>query len=253
MSDNNVSQDTLKKIKNKDIKPKPRWHFLLKDYVVWIFGFISLLVGSLSFSVVLYMLVNNDWDIYSNISNSLWQFILTPLPYFWLLFLLIFIGVAYYNFRHTKGGYKIAVHKLIAGSIIFSILFGSFLYKIGVAQTMDGLVIGNEYFYKKVINRRAGAWSQPDKGLLAGVLIYVEDEEHVTVKGLDGELWQVDVTEAELPLLPVEISMPLKIIGEVQGDNIFKAKAIFPMKGMRFMKDKGGPHSMLDIKRPLER
>ena len=248
MSDKSISQDTLKKIQNKDIKPKPRWHFLLKDYVVWILGLISLLVGSLSFSVVLYMLVNNDWDVYGQISGSMWQFVLTTLPYFWLLFLLIFILAAYYNFRHTKGGYRFDIKKLIIGSVVFSMLFGVFLFKAGIGQAIDTMVSGNESFYKNFINRRAHVWSQTDKGLLAGILESVEDEQHIIIRSMDGSVWRVEISSAKVPPIPIRIGEPLRIIGEAQVDNVFKAQAILPMRGMKFLKDRFKPHSMMQIK-----
>ena len=84
MSENNIPNQVLEKIKN--IRPTPRWQFLLRDYSVWILGAVSLALGSLSFSVVLFMLANNDWDIYSEISNSFFKFLLITLPYFWLVF-----------------------------------------------------------------------------------------------------------------------------------------------------------------------
>jgi hypothetical protein len=248
MSNKNVSQDTLKKIQNKAIKPKPRWHFLLKDYVVWILGSISLLIGSLSFSVVLYMLINNDWDVYSQISGSMWQFTLTTLPYFWLLFLLIFILAAYYNFRHTKGGYRFDINKLIIGSVIFSMFFGGFLFKAGVGQAIDTLVSRNESFYKNFINRRAHVWSQTEKGLLAGVLELIEDEQHIVIRSMDGSVWRVSISGAKVPPVPIKIGDPLRIIGEAQEDNFFEAEFILPMRGMRFLKDRLKPHSMMQIK-----
>ncbi|GAH23334.1 unnamed protein product, partial [marine sediment metagenome] len=35
----NVSNEVLKKIKDNNIKPKPRWYFITKNYFIWsIFG-----------------------------------------------------------------------------------------------------------------------------------------------------------------------------------------------------------------------
>jgi hypothetical protein len=51
----------LSEIKEKGIKPKARWTFLLNDYLVWATGFLSLVFGAIAFSVIIYMIRNNDW------------------------------------------------------------------------------------------------------------------------------------------------------------------------------------------------
>jgi len=250
MSDKSISQEILEKIQNKEIQPKPKWHFLLKDYVVWTFGFISLFIGSLSFSAILYMLVNNDWDVYDRISGSWLGFMLTTLPYFWLIFLLIFILAAYYNFRHTKGGYRFEIRNLVIGSIIFSMLFGAFLFKIGVGQAIDNMLANNQNFYKHFINRRAHVWTQTENGLLAGVLLEAQDEHTMIIRDMEGFLWQVDVSELKSPPITLVIGQPIRILGEDLGGGIFEAEAILPMRGMQFLQDRLGPHGMMMEKMP---
>ena len=89
MLNHDISRDVLKTIEEKHIKPKPRWTFLLKDYAIWILGAFSLIVGSLAFSVIIYMLKNNDWEVYRHLSGSLPGFVVITMPYFWLIFLAI--------------------------------------------------------------------------------------------------------------------------------------------------------------------
>ena len=60
MEKENISKQVLEKIKDKKIKPKSKWEFLLKDYVWWFLGILALNIGGLAFSVIIYFLVNND-------------------------------------------------------------------------------------------------------------------------------------------------------------------------------------------------
>src|SRR3989339_797248 len=98
MSENNIPNQVLEKIKN--IKPTPRWQFLLRDY-------------------------------------SVLKFLLITLPYFWLVFLLLFLLAAYYNFKNTKQGYKFPFYKISLISILSSMLIGVFLYNLGIAQAIE--------------------------------------------------------------------------------------------------------------------
>ena len=86
----NLSQAVLAKIKEEHIKPRPKWQFTFKNVLVWITSAIALVFGGLSSSVVIYMLVNNDWDVYEHITGSLAGFIFVTMPYYWLVFMAIF-------------------------------------------------------------------------------------------------------------------------------------------------------------------
>src|SRR3990167_8003529 len=98
----NLIDQTLEKIKSEDIKPTARWRFLLKNYLVWFTAALTLVLGSLAVPVVIHMLTTNDWEIYAYTNVSPAQLVLLSLPYFWLLFLALFVGAAYYNIRRTK-------------------------------------------------------------------------------------------------------------------------------------------------------
>ena len=115
--DKNFDSNILERIKEDNLKPKPKWTFLFKDSVIWFFGALSLVFGALGVSVIIYLLKNNDWSLYNKLSGSFLEFILLTMPYFWILFLAIFILVIKYNIQHTKKGYKYSLP-----IIVFSII-----------------------------------------------------------------------------------------------------------------------------------
>jgi hypothetical protein len=56
---NNLEKRILDKIKKENIKPLPRWFFILKNsFFLSIFG-ISIFMGSLSFSIIFYIFSDN--------------------------------------------------------------------------------------------------------------------------------------------------------------------------------------------------
>lgn len=248
MSDRNLSQEILTKI--KDTKPKPRWEFLLKNYTVWILGFVALLLASLSFATILYMMINNDWDIYGSIGGDLASFIFMTLPYFWLIFLALFVGGAYYNFKNTKGGYKFPFSKVVIFSVLVSMLFGLLLYEVGVGQAVDNILSTRAPFYKKFINPRHQIWSNTEEGFLAGIVVAV-GEELLVIDDVNHNIWYVSNIAASLPpILPpgfiVEVGTPLRILGEAIDNKYFEAEQILPMRGMNWIGNRPAPPGMME-------
>jgi len=239
MSENNIPNQVLEKIKN--IRPTPRWQFLLRDYSVWILGVVSLALGSLSFSVVLFMLANNDWDIYSEISNSFFKFLLITLPYFWLVFLLLFLLAAYYNFKNTKQGYKFPFYKISLISILSSMLIGVFLYNLGIAQAIEDSFNRRLPFYQEVFNSRKKIWMQAEEGFLAGYIITL-DEEKITLQGIDGQTWEIyKADDFRCPPMLLNVGDRLRLMGEKIDSQTFEADCILPLEGMRWMHSMPAP------------
>lgn len=233
MSENNISNQVLERI--KDTKPKPRWQFLLRDYGVWVLGVLSLILCSLSFSVVLFMLTNNDWDIYSEINNNFLKFLLVTLPYFWLVFLLLFLLAAYYNFKNTKQGYKFPFYKVSLLSILASMLIGTFLYNMGVGQAIEDSFNNCVPYYKEVFNARKKIWMRADEGFLAGYIKSIE-EDKITIYGIDGNVWELTRSiDFHCPPMILNVGDRLRLTGERKADGIFEVDCILPLRDMRWM------------------
>ena len=151
---NGFSKNILNIIKKKDIKLKPRWQFLLKDYVIWSVGAIALIIGGLAFSVIIYLLRYDDWSIYGQITGSIWEFILLTLPYFWLLILAVFILVTYYNIKHTKKGYRYSLPMIVIISIVASMVLGVLFSHAGIGRAIDDVLGEKAPLYTKIFNRQ---------------------------------------------------------------------------------------------------
>jgi hypothetical protein len=218
----------LEEIKEKKIQPKPKWEFLLKEYLIWVFGIGSLLVGGLAFSVIIHMSITNDWDVYEYINNSLVSFILATLPYFWLMCLGIFIALAYYNFKHTKSGYHYQIHALVLVSVISSILLGGVFYSVGLGRTLDVVFSENVPAYHQFMNHRRALWKHPEKGLLAGI-ITEKNGDDIKVKDFDGKTWSISLDDIIFDDdLDIEKGSRVRLIGRVTSDGEFKAERLMP-------------------------
>ena len=103
---NDASKNILDKIKENKITPKPKWQFRLEQVGIWALAVLSLIIGAKAFAVIIFRLVNNDWEIREHLGRSLLNHALLTLPYLWIIVMVLFILLAYYNARHTKKGYR---------------------------------------------------------------------------------------------------------------------------------------------------
>jgi len=221
----NISNEVLKKIKDNNIKPKPLWYFVTKNYFIWMIFGISIILGSFAFSMVLFIIRQLDWDIYYYTGNSFLKTVLVGLPYLWLIFLILFTGVAYFNFIHTKKGYRFKFISILLFSLIISIILGSTFYFNGFSERLEKIFSENIPYYNKLVYSREEQWMKPERGLLAGTIIEtVLPENNFILMDLDNNRWKIEAGKAiwKGKMTPV-IGLKIKLIGKLIDDSNFKA------------------------------
>ena len=221
-----ITQKVLDKIKVKKIEPKPRWQFLLKDSLVWVLFILSILIGALATSAAIFNVKFSDWDVYDRVPGGRFSFLVNILPYFWLVILVGLVVVAYYNFKHTKKGYKYSVVGIILLSLVASIILGGASYVLGVGEKMERRAVQHLPFYKGLEDRRVQMWQKhPDK-MLAGKIIKVYESE-LDLEGLKKEFWKVNTENAKImPMVVLQEGEMIRVIGQRQDGQIFVAEGI---------------------------
>lgn len=232
----NISNEVLKKIKDNNIKPKPLWYFITKNYFIWsVFG-ISIILGSFAFSIVLFIIKQLDWDIYYYMGDNFLKTVFVSLPYLWLIFLILFTGIAYYNFIHTKRGYRFKFISILLMSLIISIILGTGLYFNGFSERLENVFSEKIPYYNRLVYSCEEQWMQPERGLLAGTIIeIVLPENNFILMDLDNNRWKIEADKViwKGKITPV-IGLKIKLMGKLIDDNHFKAMEIRPwQKGQR--------------------
>ncbi len=231
MEKQSLSEKVLAVIKDKKIQRKARWTFLLRDYVVRVFGLVSLIVGGLAFSVIIFMMRNNSWGEYSYVSDSFLQFFLLTLPYFWIVFLILFVVIADYNIRHTKKGYRYRLPFVVLASIIVSAFLGVFFYNIGMGQAIDDILSKNTPYYEQFINPGFKMWHNPEKGLLSGRFNIIKAGSELEFEDINGSIWFVTCDKSDCLIMGPGLlkGSHFRLFGSVLEGNYFEAKRIMPM------------------------
>ncbi|MDD5551832.1 MAG: hypothetical protein PHI88_01580 [Candidatus Pacebacteria bacterium] len=224
-----ISKKTLERIKKEKITPVPRWRFLLKNYVTWLFFGLSIIIGSISFAVLLFMILSNDWDIYKYFQKSFFEYLIGSLPYLWIIFLAVFLFLADYNLKNTKGGYRHKTYLVLILSIIISIILGSFLYSFGFGERINDVFADNFPYYRKTFYQRQEIWTNPEKGLLGGVIVKVKNESEFSLKDFKNKIWQIKARDTNFKgNVTIQEGGKVKIIGKTKDLNIFIAEEIRP-------------------------
>ncbi|MCK5286000.1 MAG: hypothetical protein KAJ58_02120 [Candidatus Pacebacteria bacterium] len=242
----NLSQKIIEKIKQEGVEPTPKWEFVLKNSFFWGAFVLAVIIGGLTFSIILHTLLNNDWDLYMQLSGGLTKFIIVTLPYFWLVFLGLFTIIAYINVKNTKKAYKYNLQMIIGGVILISFLLGITFYNLGVAASLDrNLIQKLPPRYHSMVDANINLWQRPEEGFLSGSVESL-DEYVLKLKDQNGDIWEIILSEDILEIVPdfiLEDSSKIKIRGKIIDDNCldkcFYADMVRPFDNPRDMLKKG--------------
>ncbi len=222
----------LNQIKEQHIKPRAKWIFILKDVSIWSLGILSLFLGAIAVSIIIYFIKNSDWDLYDEMSGSLLEYLLLAMPYFWLIFLAVFIFVVNYDLKHTRSGYRVSLLFVFSSSVFASVFLGVIFYNVGMGQALDDVLGENVAFYDRVINPMMGMWNQPERGRLAGLVEAKINDGQYQLIDMGRQEWLIDISNAKLPMdFEVEIGRPVRLLGKIDGVNFFTVTRLLSHDG----------------------
>ncbi len=147
-----LSKKIIKEIQEKQIIPKSKIFFIIKNMLFWLFSVLSVLIGAISFSTILYNLSGNQeiinaFLLKNNISLEIFNF----LPVFWIIILIIFLLLSIKNYKKTNNFYKYNLYFIFLIIIVLAFGFGSLMFSVGIGQKTEQLTQNYLPFYNKHI------------------------------------------------------------------------------------------------------
>lgn len=214
----NIKDLIVKKIQEKEIQPKKRILFLGKKIGIWFLVGLSIFLGSISFSVILFSLANRI-ELGPGFGT---------LFMLWLISILVLVWLSQVFMRQTEKGYRYQWWTLVVASVGVSILFGSIFFAVKIGSFVDRQISQTIPKYPGVQGNIEARWQDPDDGLIAGDIISVK-QNVVVLRDMKKHDWSVDIQKispAEKEI--ITYSNSLRVIGFAQDENNFTACAVLP-------------------------
>jgi len=227
------SKSIVEKIKESNIKQKPKWYFQLIRLLRWVIYIGCIVMGSLAFSVILYSIQQTDFNAFTHIKHSRLEFFLGLLPFFWIVVMIVFLFLSIFVYRKSAWGYKYKLISLLSFSAFTSVILGLIFYILGGADTLEKAFAEKISYYETVREQKINAWMQPENGFLGGEIISLNPET-LWLKDFGESTWEIDFQGAFVAeKAQLQVGAKVKLIGMKTGDKKFRAEEIRPWVGRR--------------------
>jgi hypothetical protein len=227
------STNLIEKIKEKQLKPLPRWLYLFKDTMLWILYILSTIFGSLAFSVILFVIQQVDFNIIGHMSHSWFELLLGLVPFLWIISLVICLLISVVSLKNSKKGYKLSALSLVGLATALSILIGTFFFISGGGKWLEDAFATNVSQYESMQERKMKVWSMPEDGSLSGTILSAGDETF-ELEDFKGKSWMIDYKDADIvPAVVIIDGEKIKMTGNMTSDATFKADKIRPWGGFQ--------------------
>jgi hypothetical protein len=226
MEKKDLTQKVLADIKQKNIKPKAKWQFTVKNILFAGFLALFLAFGSFAFSIMLFLLINNDWDLRHLVAKGLLAFLISTFPYIWIILFIIFLVLSFVIFRKMRGSYRFKYSLVLLLGVVAVLVIGSILHRAGVSKIMDLTLRKHIPIYQDIIEKRNKIWLNPEQGVLIGKVLDGE-KNYVYILDPKNRKWKVNIENiSEEELIILKSDFPVKIIGTVKKEGLFEAERI---------------------------
>lgn len=223
----------LDKIKEENIKQKPKWHFTGYKLLTFTCYFACILIGAASFSVILFSIQQTNFNVLSHLTHSRIELLLGLLPFFWIGLLFVFILLSILVFKKSERGYKYHWMKLFGFNTLTSVILGTLFYMAGGGHQLEHAFAERVSTYESVREIKLKSWMQPENGFLAGTITTLK-ETSFQLEDFNGKLWDVSYERAFIAgRAEVRPGGKIKLIGRQQSTTSFEASEIRPWVGRR--------------------
>jgi len=231
------AQKIIEKIKTDRLKPIPAWKFRFKKILILFFYLLFVLIGAVSFSIILYSIQQADFDLLKHMDHSTIEFLLVLAPVLWLSSLIIFLLASIYSAQYTKKGYKITKSRWLILSTGLSMALGTLFFITGGANWFENSFANNLEIYKSIQEKKITIWNQAEEGRISGSIIDVKSDT-IFLRDFQGHRWKLLINENTFisPRVLLEIGEEIKINGSLINDTTFRATDIKPWSGKNFQK-----------------
>lgn len=229
-----IRDRVLDSISQRGITPKPRWHFLLREGVVWLVALGAFVVGSVASALSIYI-ANASRFMEHAIELTNLDTLFGVIPFVWLALFGVAVFYAVHAVRGTSRGYRFHAGWLVLLAVVLSNGMGYVLHAQGLGAVLDHYLLAEMPLYPPMSGFRPGHWMRPESGVIAGVVIHT-DGTVLTVHPLEGSDLAVVRSTSTIVACPgtgreIIEGMQVRIVGTSTGEHTYEAYAICEFRG----------------------
>lgn len=226
-----LSSKILRKIKEGKVTPKSRWYFIFIHILLGTAILTSIMIGGMAVAIIIRHCAATDWEMADRFSNGPVRSFFLIIPYIWFILIGITIFFADTLFKYTKKGYRVKLWQIITASVALSIILGSIFFFTKADRPVEEGLRTNVESYAEWIEKRNRLFADPEKGILAGKIIFIEPNQVWELLDFHGKEWLVETSNAANNFyFNAEAGMYVGMIGEMISQNHFRALRINPWR-----------------------
>lgn len=229
-SETSVRDRVLSVIDETGVEPRSKYVYLCQNTSVWVLWVVSILFGALSIAVLMFVSTHRYYEVYEAMYDNFYTFMFEALPYIWFLLFGGMLGLASWQLKRTKRGYRFSMPLLGVSSFAFSIILGVIFHLGGFGWSLD-MWLGNVApMYVSQAEMDKKMWQNPAEGRLLGKVGSERSEEELVFEDVEGSEWVLcidDLSPRDIDLL--ETGERVKVVGFVSEEiGEFKACGVMP-------------------------
>jgi hypothetical protein len=211
----NISEETLNLITKNQIKPIPKWEFVIKNLGLWSTFLLSFLILVIGISVSYFGLIDN---------------IITP--YLWYFIAILFLGSSFVLFKKTKGAYRFYSYQVLLPIVFLGLIIGGVFFKTGLASKIDRGLESRSTLYRQIVPMKMVVWNNPQGGYLSGKIISINSNNDFKIEDFDKQIWNITGVNISIRTrVQMIVGEEIKLIGTQVSNNTFSATEIRPWQG----------------------
>ncbi len=228
-----LKDSVIGRLAAENVTPRSRWFFRSRECVVWFLWLLSVLIGSLVVGVLLFLMTYRQYALYEATHDSFLSFLISTLPFLWIVTFLALVLTAIYNLRHTKRGYRYPLWTLMLTSVALSGVGGALLHVSGQGYALDRYLGEQLAAYTSEVKKEKQLWQQPEQGRLLGqsILETVAPTSTIVFEDSLGGRWRVEISDlSDEELLLLNSKELVRMFGQPinLSAKVFHACGVFP-------------------------
>lgn len=221
-----ILDKVVENIKTQHLLPRPRWHFLLKNSVLWACALVSTMLGGIALALMVFFYIDHDAVARVQLNDTLFEDLLEIIPLFWLGSLVALTVLSRYAVKYTTFGYRYSTARVVAFALIGSALIALMLHITEVGERMQDFLV--ERAPQVIMGSQSAG---PEKGFLEGAVQRLLSSDECELVDTSGKMWVVDLgplDESERALLRPGVRVIMR--GSLEDSATFRAARLQVLK-----------------------